>query len=718
MRKHFVLLLLALGILAACEKPPVVPPTPESKDVALDVTPPAASGFAWREGDVISVYATDGKFYDFKLNTAAVRPNVFMGTIPYEAEVTTFALYPPVQAGAYADGKLTVTLPRELTADGARQEVPMVATFERGASVLTFRQVTGFLKFTVTSAPKQFDAVVTFKGKDPVGTFVFDPREAGAKLVAPAAAEATVLVHCTASDGGAAEFSVPVATGSWDVLHLALSSGGKTLYEKDLAREGGAVYTVDCGETLAVRSVQAVPAAYGGLSVPMSGLPNGCVFRLETEYGTTDEIYDGARDGAYTFTAQVPLGAEQATLSLRLPDGRALFERDIRDLLPKLSAETPYALESIDAVLAEIAWLEARHGGANSISFMHISDLHNRDVTLNKMTALITAADVPFAVISGDMYYSGAMVHTIRNTGKPIYSIAGNHDIYIYYGGWRAAGKYPFEPNYCFRYEHMNQWFNVNMAATAHYGSEMACYFYADHKVGDKTLRLICLDQYDGGTAGWNEDNDTIISQEEVDWLIDLLGKSGDVDGIIIAGHEGYGNGIKGQRDINHEDEFISVKAKYYARSYAYDGQGDPLLIPEIVQAYISGQNLEGKQFLSGAQRRKDGSSVPPETTVTVTTHFTGPHNNFITYLGGHLHWDMAEYLKDYPKQLQILVANGFSETYYSAYHDLTYKDLPYTINYCVVNFDAKTLTIHRLGSRQTSAGTYRLEETFPLGQQ
>ena len=454
---------------------------------------------------------------------------------------------------------------------------------------------------------------------------------------------------------------------------------------------------------------------YGTLSVTMTSLPSGCSLCVESEFGTEKADYAGEKDGTQAFSLRVPFNADRTTLSLVLPDGRPLFVREITDELSGLEEGKTHVMDEVDAVLAEIDYVEERYGGSNSISFMHISDTHMFDTTLNKFVGLVQQTDVPFSVITGDMYFNNAQVKTVRSSAKPIYLVPGNHDIYHYYGGWRAAGLKPFEPNYCFRYEQLDHWFAGNLADFSHYGSEKACYFYFDFKAGDKTLRLIGLDQYDGGTAGWNERNDIIISQEEADWLADLLGKSENVDGIIIFIHAGFGNANKGQRNTDNEGEFISTTAGDFPRAYSYNGIGDPYLVPEIVQAYISGQNLDKKEFRSGAAHRDDGSTVPPETTVTVTTHFTQPHKNFIAYLGGHLHWDMVEYLKDFPQQLQVLIANGFKEKIYT-WHDLSYEDASYTINYCVVNFDTKTFVIHRIGSRKTDSGTYRLEQTFPFG--
>ena len=729
MKVRQVLFALACCAVAACARQEIdAPIAPGFKKVSLQASVAQVKStiaddgtFAWSEGDVISVYATDGKFYDFTL----VDGQQFDGVIPESAEITTVAAYPVVAAngtndGVYADGVLNFTLPTEITVKEGCSNVPMVASFEKGAEKVAFKQVGAAFKFLFTNAPKEFYADVTFDGAAPVGTFTVDPTAADATLVADeTGAEKTVTLHIVAEkEGDEAVAYIPVATGSWPDLHVKLYNGDQVYYESDRTRSSGEAYSVGRADIMVMDPLTVVPSSFAELDVPMTSLPNGCVFVFESEYGSRQVDYTGEKEGTFTFSVQVPVDAAKGKISLTLPqpDGRALFVRDITDLLPGLSEETPYTMEAIDAVLAEIAYVEERHGGENSISFMHISDLHSKDVTINKLASLVKATDVPFSVMTGDMYFTFEEVKTSRSTGKPIYVIPGNHDVYQYYGGWRAAGLYPYEPNYCFRYEHLDRWFSQSLKDYSIYGSDKACYFYYDFKAGNKTFRFIGLDQYDGGTAGWSVYNANIISQEEADWLIDLLGKSEDVDGIAIFGHAGYGNENKGQRDVTNTGEFISVNAGSFTRSYDYVGPGDPYLIPEIVQAYISGENLDKKEFLSGADHRDDGSDVPAEKFVTVTTAFTRPHTNFIGYFGGHLHWDEIEYLKDFPQQLQLQIAHGGPDTG-TEWNDLTREDAAYTINYYVVNFDTKLLTVHRIGSRKTSAGTYRLEQTFPLGQ-
>lgn len=595
-------------------------------DVAVKSTVADDGTFAWADGDKISVYATDGKFYDFTYAPEGGNTNLFTGTIPVAAEPGTLAVYPTVCANGtntvYAGGQLTLQLPETIEQKPGHSGIPMVASYDATTQKFHFKQVAAAFKFHFDNVPSDFYVELGFDLYNPTGTFTIDPTVTDVTLAATATnTRKTVKAHVTATAGGSADVYFPVATGSWRSVVLKAYVGENVLFEQVRTRANAQEYTL----------------------------------------------------------------------------GRA-------DMM---------VMKPIDMLMAEIADVESRCGGMHAISFMHASDTHAADETVDALADLVKRSDVPFSIMTGDTYFIYRQIVTLRTTGKPIYQVPGNHDVYQYYGGWRAANLYPYEPNYCYRKEHLDDWFSSSLSATAHYGTaaDKACYYYFDVALNGKNLRVICLDQYDGGTAGWNQNNDIIISQEEADWLVDLLAASGDKDGVIIAGHCGYGNASKGARDVNHNDTFISTKARTYDNGYDYLGVGDPYIIPEIVEAYRTGNNLSAKEFASGAVTRWDGSGVPAETTLTVTTHFSGTHNNFIGYLGGHLHWDEIEYLPDFPQQLQMLIASGNNER--SSWDDLTCEDYPFVINYYVVNFDTRKLTVHRIGAKKTSAGTYRVEQQF-----
>ena len=113
-----------------------------------------------------------------------------------------------------------------------------------------------------------------------------------------------------------------------------------------------------------------------------------------------------------------------------------------------------------------------------------------------------------------------------------------------------------------------------------------------------------------------------------------------------------------------------------------------------------------------GQWKNADDTDSRPH--VAITTNFTKPHTNFIAHMGGHLHADVIEYLKDFPDQLQMLISCGKSTYPMSDWDDLVRSDYGFVINYYVVNFDTKKLTVRRLGAKKTLTG-YRVEQQFDI---
>jgi hypothetical protein len=123
--------------------------------------------FKWQEGDVISVLATDNKFYDFTLKTGAGDIKAkFSGSIPVNSEITTVATYPAFVANGTENSVLegttfNYTLPTEWTWKQDVSNVPMVASFAEGADGMSFKQVGGVLRFHVKNMPAKGSVVLT-----------------------------------------------------------------------------------------------------------------------------------------------------------------------------------------------------------------------------------------------------------------------------------------------------------------------------------------------------------------------------------------------------------------------------------------------------------------------------------------------------------------------------------------------------------------------------
>ncbi len=329
----------------------------------------------------------------------------------------------------------------------------------------------------------------------------------------------------------------------------------------------------------------------------------------------------------------------------------------------------------------------------DSICFMHISDTHSTDITLKPMIEMLDTGDCAFAVITGDLLPTPTMLNELKAATKPIFQIPGNHD------AWDGLGQRGF---------HEQVQLATNLGYDIHYGADDACYFYADVVHNNRTLRVIGIDQYEIETVGPTHTNSAIVySQQQIDWFINVLENSDDVDGIIILAHAGFGNHAVGARDMNYVNEFVSINAWTFLFGYLHDGISQPTMIPEIVEAYSTGENMENVRYCNGIEGD----------TITINTHFSGPHNSFIAHYAGHIHFDIVERLPDFPWQTMAIIAYG-GKGKGNNWNDLVKPssgELSYTINRNIVNFTTREHTIRRLGSTEKDDGTFRRSISFPL---
>ena len=180
--------------------------------------------FSWQNGDVISVFATDGNFYDFTLASGKGEKTAeFKGTIPETAEVTTVAVYPRIAANGVdatsllAGNTFNYMLPSEWDYAEDVSNVPMVASFETGADHFSFKQVGGVMRFPVQNLPKEASFIVTMNDKTITGQFPIDINALG-ETAMTAGAEPSVLTinYSSDVDYASAEISVPVPVGVYN----------------------------------------------------------------------------------------------------------------------------------------------------------------------------------------------------------------------------------------------------------------------------------------------------------------------------------------------------------------------------------------------------------------------------------------------------------------------------------------------------------------------
>ena len=262
MKKNRFLILALAAALFGCQKAELVDPNENGGQPMKEVTLSAGMGavdtkaaldsetgqFSWQEGDVISVLATDGKFYEFTLSEGNGEQTAeFAGRIPETAAVTTVATYPALVADATENTSLTentlmYSLPAEWTWKKEVTNVPMVAAFEEGADHMAFKQVGGVMRFPVKNMPYKGTFVLTMSSRI-TGEFPVDITALGeTNMVTEAVAEgetSTLTIHYNAEvDGDLVEFNVPVPTGTYTNFDIEIKdNNGTSLFTKHYEKE-------------------------------------------------------------------------------------------------------------------------------------------------------------------------------------------------------------------------------------------------------------------------------------------------------------------------------------------------------------------------------------------------------------------------------------------------------------------------------------------------
>ena len=332
------------------------------------------------------------------------------------------------------------------------------------------------------------------------------------------------------------------------------------------------------------------------------------------------------------------------------------------------------------------------------MSFLHISDTHSVDVTLQPALEILNSDPTySFMILTGDFLPTETMMQEVLASEKPVFIIPGNHDSWDEGTTAHALGQRGFREQVLDRLYPNGE---VNFGEDS-----ISNYFYADVTQNGCTIRVIGLDLYEIETVGTTINNSVIFSQKQIDWLIEVLEDSYDKDGVIIMTHNGFGNSRCNRRDDSYINEFISIHAYDFFDTYNYFGTGDADMVPSIVEAYMTGENLTNASFYGGYRIQK----------INVTTNFDGPHNNFIAHYGGHIHFDVVEHLSGFPNQLMCIVAYG-GRGKGNSWNDLiktnTGED-SYTINASNINFTTHEHQIVRLGSQKKDDGTLRQSILF-----
>ena len=210
---------------------------------SLDST---TGAFTWQSGDLISVLATDGKFYDFILTGEyGTKYAEFVGEIPEGSDITTVATYPRMAANGAEntickDGILSYNLPTEWTYAKDVSNVPMVAAFEQGAEKMSFKQIGGVLRFPVKNLPLEATFVVTFNDATVTGAFPVELATIGQATISAVTEGKSVVTINYSSDiyGQNVEFNVPVPVGTYNDFTVTINgANGEAIFTKEYKKD-------------------------------------------------------------------------------------------------------------------------------------------------------------------------------------------------------------------------------------------------------------------------------------------------------------------------------------------------------------------------------------------------------------------------------------------------------------------------------------------------
>lgn len=228
--------------------------------------------FTWQSGDHISVLATDGKFYDFVLETGiGAREAEFKGSVPQTAEITTAATYPPIVTNGSVNtvlegSTLNYNLPETWTYAKDVSNVPMVSAFAEGAEHMSFKQIGGVMRFPVKNLPKEAKFVVTMNDKTITGQFPIEITTLGKSCMTAGTTTSELIINYTSDvDGVDAEFNVPVPTGTYNNFTVTIRNAADNVlltknYSNDITV--GRATLINMKELVLPERISSLPKVY------------------------------------------------------------------------------------------------------------------------------------------------------------------------------------------------------------------------------------------------------------------------------------------------------------------------------------------------------------------------------------------------------------------------------------------------------------------------
>lgn len=342
--------------------------------------------------------------------------------------------------------------------------------------------------------------------------------------------------------------------------------------------------------------------------------------------------------------------------------------------------------------------------------FMHISDTHkatNNTRAFEILNYLGANGHVQFLMHTGDILEDPKNAAQSRWSSivapalYPVMLTAGNHDV----GNWdKPSGQYTTTAQFhnIFITPVLNSWGLKTDGLGTPYTSGKNYYFkdFTEQKV-----RFVVVDEFELPNQ-YGSDGTTLlasrgarwISQEQVNWFVYTLRTTPNGYGVIVAKHAP--DGKRGEDKNPFNSPFL--KGKEHQQTYQkYGGVSYTTFFADIVQAFID------KGTLSKTIQQEAGAITG---SVTISADFTATTNcEFICYVTGHTHADGINFLKDYPKQLDLNI--NCNNTHYQHYSNMQLiAGSPYEDAINVYSVDRNNGLIHvvRIGGEYSADGDRR----------
>lgn len=290
------------------------------------------------------------------------------------------------------------------------------------------------------------------------------------------------------------------------------------------------------------------------------------------------------------------------------------------------------------------------------LSFLITTDVHADWTAFNR--ALEFASNEPLIdafMCLGDLYDAPSQINDYDYTSnilacnKPCFIVGGNHE-YAY-----SESHVPLTDS-----QIINEWYNpalINKNGDIHPSGKL--YWHRDIsktiKIGEtplgsypaysnvtKKIRIIGLDQYEYSSVHGRKVNN--ITQEQIDWLINLLDNTDSDTYVIILSHGSFGkksawmNRVECNWSANNYDLYDALA------DYVGSDQSGLLtrdFIPSIVDAWVKGENIS-------KTTNKTTEGITNET-ISINHTFTPHLGQFICFINGHGHRDTIATYKNYP---------------------------------------------------------------------